>query len=1327
MMETLFHFVVLTLSITYVSSQSIGVVRCYVCRSLLTNGVRDFGDCPDIYNSQTTTVKYCRACMKFEGNMTTNYTQPKTNVTTRACYDETAYNPTNSAGIFQQSVLTEPSPGALTLAPLGMLVQAKIDPTPTNPSLTDRRRPTPFQTYDRGVLYVCSDGDLCNGAAKETPLLAITLPLALFAVLKCTASRHPSTLAEILKSLRIVPAPPPSDVDSASITDIASAVVLREHAKHAAGLKEDHEYKKSQKPQKTDRAWFFPYGQEKLAHLLLDPVCICGVNVDEFSIHCKNGEISLILDTYRNIDANRCRRGDAVSRLIPEELEQRIKFGVPPAVIQQDEHKVSLAHHTGHKIPLPRLHPAGANQMRHTAKNVDKVVEAWGSQGADSQGSGDFTAEILDAGSPMVRLMTTVYEEQCLYNAVFFEAIRQCTVHFAERGQFLADIRRSYTALLQSVPNLLKAIHQELLMQRSIDRRLVEHFIGYKEWWDGTRFRFDTIKQSGEIGRTITARCKDLPDNNRLVFLLDDDSKLFKGYIRLFENQRTTLLLDQNNMAFECERWQDLTHLLSTRLMENPNFDEFHQLHNVQSSWLENAREIYQRIVLHDEKQVLTLREQTKAWLSTLSQLEKRLSDNENAVFTTLTSIRLQVEETVRQFFDREGPADEELKMDITDRLRKWISELVAVLSRFQAALAKQNLQFAEKVHTLFERLVVSTLTALVTRYKRERAFATGPLTPTDPSQSTRILRAMDPVQRLGPSVRLEEEHDSFIENPLNVLVGEPTDAPPPAKTDPFNDSLDIFLDLLRRYRIYDADLTLLQNSHPYIELYSLWQRYHALQPSFQERTYGNEGLLIEIANLEESMEQILSLATDSRSNYFNTMDPDRFSSAAFGFIHTIDQILMGIRTKYHISALLSEPPNNLIRKLIQNARTWSLFTESHLKAMTHGVMTKVSEYSEKMLRIGIDLLVTVLPDQDFDEKRYLQLYKKGADMAINDKLDLMELQLTALCLEHGNFSHALDEESVLAGNATKDHTFGKSAEWKRLADSLLRTAYVINDINKSQLHGTTLSRYKKKVEAVKTAVAERDFSLDELLALIDTKVDTHDFVEFTNLGDEVNIYVKPYAIATTENVDRECDPHTTDYTEEMLVELDEQKERNAKTQQRVRELQDGLSRAKAANQQLNAAVQVLRKEQSEGVPVQPKLTEETMTVIELITWPDPDVPEVMRPGALPPMEEQETIPDWEALLRGSSMPDSAPSVFFSAQNRPVFGYLNRMAEIEVLLQPHQLKLMQLMQVIEPLLEPDLELQATYEQRKADRDQKRADRWVQCQRIREERHKAQNA
>ncbi|GAU91058.1 hypothetical protein RvY_03386 [Ramazzottius varieornatus] len=164
----------------FIGAQDIGVVRCYVCKSNVFANVpvKDYANCPDLYNSSTTTIKYCRACYKYTGSLVVRYNQSINGVVSRGCFDENAYSTDPAVrGIFQTSGLLEPTAGSGDYAiKENMAVSGKVSGIRGG-----------FLSYGPGELFVCNDRDVCNDSSKIS-LTFTALPASTILILLCLCS-----------------------------------------------------------------------------------------------------------------------------------------------------------------------------------------------------------------------------------------------------------------------------------------------------------------------------------------------------------------------------------------------------------------------------------------------------------------------------------------------------------------------------------------------------------------------------------------------------------------------------------------------------------------------------------------------------------------------------------------------------------------------------------------------------------------------------------------------------------------------------------------------------------------------------------------------------------------------------------------------------------------------------------------------------------------------------------------------------------------------------------------------------------------------------------
>ena len=125
--------------------------------------------------------------------------------------------------------------------------------------------------------------------------------------------------------------------------------------------------------------------------------------------------------------------------------------------------------HLNHLTVFPSLKPTSRNEVVQLKHTMDALLKRVG-------------ADIIDQKGPtqLHNLLEIIKQEQDIYNIVFHEIIRQVTVECKDRGEILAKLRERYANLLSRVPREIKSLHEEVIAQRALDRRLTEELMQFK-------------------------------------------------------------------------------------------------------------------------------------------------------------------------------------------------------------------------------------------------------------------------------------------------------------------------------------------------------------------------------------------------------------------------------------------------------------------------------------------------------------------------------------------------------------------------------------------------------------------------------------------------------------------------------------------------------------------------------------------------------------------------------------------------------------------------------------------------------------------------------
>merc|ERR1711936_17756 len=92
----------------------------------------------------------------------------------------------------------------------------------------------------------------------------------------------------------------------------------------------------------------------------------------------------------------------------------------------------------------------------------------------------DTEADTGSGPTQMHNLLDLIKKEQNIYNVVFHELIRQTSIECVERGELLAELRNKYSELLNKVPHQIMSLHEEVMAQRALDRRLTDELMRFK-------------------------------------------------------------------------------------------------------------------------------------------------------------------------------------------------------------------------------------------------------------------------------------------------------------------------------------------------------------------------------------------------------------------------------------------------------------------------------------------------------------------------------------------------------------------------------------------------------------------------------------------------------------------------------------------------------------------------------------------------------------------------------------------------------------------------------------------------------------------------------
>lgn len=108
-----------------------------------------------------------------------------------------------------------------------------------------------------------------------------------------------------------------------------------------------------------------------------------------------------------------------------------------------DRYTTHLDSHEEHVTIFPSMKPTGRQEVLKLKHAFEAMLSRAGVEDNFKELSGP---------TQIHNLLELVKKEQNIYNIVFNELIRQCTIECVERGELLANLRQKYVQLLDRIP-----------------------------------------------------------------------------------------------------------------------------------------------------------------------------------------------------------------------------------------------------------------------------------------------------------------------------------------------------------------------------------------------------------------------------------------------------------------------------------------------------------------------------------------------------------------------------------------------------------------------------------------------------------------------------------------------------------------------------------------------------------------------------------------------------------------------------------------------------------------------------------------------------------
>lgn len=425
---------------------------------------------------------------------------------------------------------------------------------------------------------------------------------------------------------------------------------------------------------RTDNVWHHKKTREKLRHLTEQPPCHCGAGSD----------ISYLLDAITDKPEKKNETNDDSKKqlvktnlvpesIIPSEFYVVKHKGASGLEVHDEKYTTQAESHDNHQTVFPSMKPSGRQEALQLMQTMNKLLKKAGV--SEKTESSDITGE--GNTSQIENLLKLVKEEQTIYNIVFSEVIRQVSVECIERGTVLAELRKRYARLLESIPKQVKSLHEEVLAQRALDRRLTEELSNFKsaitlltkELHEIHAHDEEVTKQAFETQAELNEALKESEKN----------ASLLVEYHDLYELQRKRLDYQLSKLIEERDLWAGSAHMLSLKVTEKHNLVTIRRLHLYEKTWYKISNNFAVLLGHEDEKQLQILAAQVHEWQEITETFNERLFTAEKAssekMQTIETSFTAWAKKFERVVTPDEGtvhpPEDEYIKALFTD-MKSW-------------------------------------------------------------------------------------------------------------------------------------------------------------------------------------------------------------------------------------------------------------------------------------------------------------------------------------------------------------------------------------------------------------------------------------------------------------------------------------------------------------------------------------------------------------------------------------------------------------------------------------------------------------------------------
>ncbi|CAF3662745.1 unnamed protein product [Rotaria sp. Silwood1] len=508
---------------------------------------------------------------------------------------------------------------------------------------------------------------------------------------------------------------------------------------------------------RPDNAWHYQRQRDKYRFLLEQNPCTCGAGHD-ISFLCEATTVALTQEQQsksstqqRTTDksAIRAKRNELQQQpdivlpesIIPEEFRIVKNIGVTPIEVHDEKHTTITEEHVNHITVFPSLKPVGRTQVLKLRHTMDALLEKITIEDSDLHGQ-----------TQLHNLLELIKEEQNIYNIVFHEIIRQVSVECKDRGELLSKLRERYSSLLSRVPRQIKSLHEELIAQRALDRRLSEQLIQFKSTVGTLMLELEDVR---EHDRRVTEEAE-IAQRDLQTALTESqkNASLLTEYHELYDLQRKRLEKQTNVIASEKELWRGAAHTIALKVIVEYKLATSKRLSLAEQTWYTLASHFSIYLMDKDTIELTDVQKSANVWREIVETFDREQEQREFETTKNLNRLSKSIEtlrNTFRQnHFDLEGKLtqipDQRKTIEYLSQIKLWEESCTREIEKFGGDTVLINEERMKKADRQLKKWIEMT----------ERLFSRHPSTNSGDHSEQQALRDLfDNISLLHSQYRI--------------------------------------------------------------------------------------------------------------------------------------------------------------------------------------------------------------------------------------------------------------------------------------------------------------------------------------------------------------------------------------------------------------------------------------------------------------------------------------------------------------------------------------------------------------------------------------------